>query len=162
MAFVGTSAPSLFVSFNRRWRSVARLCIYFTSWIAVHLLGSPGSKASVYWTVSSNTCQNAPIFTKTPPLFIKTPPLFYQNASTIFQNKSYCQNDTFNKFFLLKRRYMYHVWRLAIQDLSSKFIYCICVHAYLTSDDNELVYTFVHSGNSVYKYIKLTYILGKV
>jgi hypothetical protein len=37
---------------------------------------------------------------------------------------------------------MYHVWCLAIQDLSSKFIYCICIHAYLTSDDNELVKKF--------------------
>jgi len=50
---------------------------------------------------------------------------------------------------------------LVIQDLSSKFIYCICIHAYLTSDDNELVYTCICFGN-VYKYIKLTYILGKV
>ena len=38
----------------------------------------------------------------------------------------------------------------------------ICIHAYLTSDDNKLVYTCICSGNSVYKYIKLTYILGKV
>jgi hypothetical protein len=38
----------------------------------------------------------------------------------------------------------------------------ICIHAYLTSEDNELVYTCIRSGNSVYKYIKLTYILGKV
>ena len=43
-------------------------------------------------------------------IHVKTPPLFY------------CQNDTFNKFFLLKRRYMYHMWCLVIQDLSSKFI----------------------------------------
>jgi hypothetical protein len=64
-----------------------------------------------------------------------TPPFFYQNAPTIFQNKSYftkapsllyCQNGTFNHFFLLKRRYMYHVWCLVIQDLSSK--YTILVH----------------------------------
>ena len=48
--------------------------------------------------------QDATVFlTKTPPLFIrisyftKTLPLFY------------CQNGTFNNFFLLKRRYMYHV-----------------------------------------------------
>ena len=26
--------------------------------------------------------------------------------------------------------------------MSSKFIYCICIHAYLTSDDNELVYVY--------------------
>ena len=36
------------------------------------------------------------------------------------------------------------------------FIYCI----YLTSDDNEHVYTCIRSGNCVYTYIKLTYILG--
>ena len=36
------------------------------------------------------------------------------------------------------------------------------MHAYLISDDNELVYTCIRSGNSVYMYIKLTYILGKV
>jgi hypothetical protein len=41
-------------------------------------------------------------------IHVKTPPLFY------------CQNGTFNHFFLLKRRYMYHVWCLVIQDLSSK------------------------------------------
>jgi hypothetical protein len=40
-------------------------------------------------------------------------------------------------------------------------MYTVHVHAYLTSDDNELVYTSIRSGNSVYKDIKLTYILGK-
>jgi hypothetical protein len=65
-------------------------------------------------------------FTKTPPLFFrisyftKTLPLFY------------CQNGTFNNCFLLKRRYMYHVWCFVIQDLSSKFIYCVYMYTYLS------------------------------
>jgi hypothetical protein len=91
-----------------------------------------------------NTRQNAPTIFQNKTYFTKTPPLFY------------CQNDTFNNLFLLERRYMYRVRCFVIQDLFSisKFIYyCICIHAYLTPDDNELVYTFIRSGNSVYKYI---------
>ena len=59
-------------------------------------------------------------------------------------------------FFLLKR--WYHVWCLVIQDLSSKFIYCIytCL-SYITQQR-----TYIRSSNCVYKYIKLTYILDNM
>jgi hypothetical protein len=65
------------------------------------------------------------IHVKTPPLFTKTPPLFFQNKNYFTKTSPllYWQNGTFNSFFLLKR--WYHVWYLLIQNVSSKFIYCI-------------------------------------
>jgi hypothetical protein len=76
--------------------------------------------------------------------------LRYQNAPYQSAPLFYCQNCTFNNVFLHKR--WYH--------LSSKFIYCIYIFILHWSDDNELVY--IRSGNCVYKYIKLTYILGNI
>ena len=81
----------------------------------------------------TNTCQNAPttLLPKRPHLFIaKTVYLIFFST----------------QLFVSSEDYMYHVWCLIIQDLFSKFIYCICIHAYLTSDDNELVYIQVYSA----------------
>jgi hypothetical protein len=153
---IGISKPNI-IKINLLWLLYSRICIVEFYYI-LH--------------VKTPSLPKRPYFLRKRPHFLpRRPRFFYQNAPTIFQNKSYftktppllyCQNDTFNNFFLLKRRYMYHVWCLVIQDLFSKFICCICIHAYLTSDNNKLVYTFICSGNSIYKYIKLTYILGKV
>ena len=99
---------------------------------------------------------------KRPQFFLTKRPHYFVRIKITLPNPPppfYCQNGTFNNFFLLQR--WYHVWCLVIQDLSSKFIYCIyIVHVYLTSDDNDLVY--IRSDNCVYKYIKLTYILGNI
>jgi hypothetical protein len=64
-------------------------------WMSIQGISSFGKR-------NTNTCQNAPTF------LLPKRHIFY------------CQNGTFNHFFLLKRRYMYHVWCLVIQDLSSK------------------------------------------
>jgi hypothetical protein len=60
--------------------------------------------------------QNAPTFTKTPHFLPKRPHLFIAKTAhlIIFSTQA-------------KIPYMYHVWCLVIQDLSSKFIYCICI-----------------------------------
>ena len=81
----------------------------------------------VYCIIVYCVYKNAPLFAKTPPVFTKTPPVFFQNKNYFTKTPPlfYCQIGTFNNFFLLKR--WYHVWCLVIQNLSSKFIYCIWV-----------------------------------
>ena len=78
--------------------------------------------------------------TKTPPLFTKTPPLFFQNKNYFIKTPPplYWQNSTFNYFFLLKR--WYHVWYLLIQNLSSKFIYCIYMFILHQTTTNLYIY----------------------
>ena len=86
--------------------------------------------------------------TKIPPLFTKTPPLFFQNKNHFIKTPPllYWQNSTLNYFFLLKR--WYHVWYLLIQNLSSKFIYCIYMFI-LHQTTTNLYNFFMHSGNCV-------------
>jgi hypothetical protein len=56
---------------------------------------------------------------------VKAPPLFFRIKIILPKHSHFfCQNGMFNiKKNLLKR--WYHVWCLVIQDLSSKFIYCL-------------------------------------
>jgi hypothetical protein len=75
---------------------------------------------------------------KRPHFLPKRPHYFYRIKIILSKRPHFFIAKTARliKTILLKRRY--HVWYLVIQDLSSKFIYCI--HVYFTSDDNELVY----------------------
>ena len=113
---IGISKPNI-IKINLLWLLYSRICIVEFYYI-LH--------------VKTPSLPKRPYFLRKRPHFLpRRPRFFYQNAPTIFQNKSYftktpplfyCQNGTFNNFFLLKRRYVYHVWCLVIQDLSSKFI----------------------------------------
>ena len=78
------------------------------------------------------------IHVKMPPT--KTPPLFFQNKNYFTKTPPllYWQNGTLNIFFLLKR--WYHVWYLLIQDLSSKFIYCIYMFILHQTTTNLYIY----------------------
>ena len=79
-------------------------------------------------------------------IHVKMSPLFFQNKNYFTKTPSllYCQNGTLNFFFLLKR--WYRVWYLVIQDLSSKFIYCIYMFILHQTTTNLYVRCF---GNCV-------------
>ena len=69
----------------------------------------------------------------------------------------FCQNGTFNNCFLLKRRYMYiyNVWCLVIQDLSSTFIYFIYMFILHQTTTNLHAYTCIRYGNCVVFFISI-------
>ena len=56
---------------------------------------------------------------------VKTPPIFFQNKNYFTKTLPilFAKMTCLIKKILLKR--WYHVWCLVIQDLSSKFIYCL-------------------------------------
>jgi hypothetical protein len=88
------------------------------------------------WVLYMNTYQNAPVFLpKCPHYFFRTKIVLPKRPHFFLLPKRHI------KFFYLLKRY--HVWYLVIQDLSSKFIYCIYMFILHQTTTNLYIYAQV-------------------